>query len=277
MKNLPATIRVKVDPTNPGQFFACCGLLELADRIWDEAQGWFQPGEFRISVGGELAGLMRIVSRVDLIQLDREDDTSSPIEIVLPSGSLRLDWWLDERAGGKELKVWAGTMESVRIARAMQHAIRDGRFQGPDLFDVGLIAYDPDNPSKKVEPFYFDARRGPNAHSRDVGFSPNDLQMTTTAFPAVEFLCLVGLQRGLPARSTRARVFEYYTWTTPVPPALVPAAVCGLLPCCGRLGYRFENWYRTGQRKHKAFRSAIPFQPEDIDERSGAIRPLSER
>ncbi|TWW08183.1 hypothetical protein E3A20_26890, partial [Planctomyces bekefii] len=24
---------VNVDPTNPGQFFACCGLLELADRL----------------------------------------------------------------------------------------------------------------------------------------------------------------------------------------------------------------------------------------------------
>ena len=27
------SIAVSVDPTNPGQFFACCGLLELADRL----------------------------------------------------------------------------------------------------------------------------------------------------------------------------------------------------------------------------------------------------
>jgi hypothetical protein len=32
---------VAVDPTNPGQFFACCGLLELADRLWPGAEGWF--------------------------------------------------------------------------------------------------------------------------------------------------------------------------------------------------------------------------------------------
>jgi CRISPR-associated protein Csb3 len=31
-----ATISVRVDPANPGQFFACCGLLELADRF----MGW---------------------------------------------------------------------------------------------------------------------------------------------------------------------------------------------------------------------------------------------
>ena len=36
-----AAVRVRVDPTNPGQFFACCGLLELADRLWNGAEGWF--------------------------------------------------------------------------------------------------------------------------------------------------------------------------------------------------------------------------------------------
>ncbi len=29
-----ANIAIPVDLTNPGQFFACCGLLELADRLW---------------------------------------------------------------------------------------------------------------------------------------------------------------------------------------------------------------------------------------------------
>jgi CRISPR-associated protein Csb3 len=258
MNNPEPSIRVNVDPTNPGQFFACCGLLELADRKWDQAEGWFERGTFCVSVGGQLPELIQIVSQVELTQLDPDDDTSSPIEIGPPIRTLRLDWWRDEQTGGKELKVWAGTMESGRIARAMQRALCDTRFHVPGLFDVGMVAYDPDNASKKVEPFYFDARRGPNAHSRDVGFSPNDLQMTTTAFPAVEFLCLVGLQRCRPAKTNQPRVFEYHTWTTPIPPPLAPAAVCGLLPHNGRLGYRFENWYRTGQRKHKAFRSATP-------------------
>ena len=45
MTNPEPSIRVKVDPTNPGQFFACCGLLELADRLWPGAEGWFGVGE----------------------------------------------------------------------------------------------------------------------------------------------------------------------------------------------------------------------------------------
>lgn len=32
---------INVDVTNPGQFFACCGLLELAHRLWPGADGWF--------------------------------------------------------------------------------------------------------------------------------------------------------------------------------------------------------------------------------------------
>jgi len=258
------SIRINVDPTNPGQFFACCGLLELADRLWGGAEGWFEHREFHIAGGGELVELVRSASQAELLQVDATNDTSSPIEIGTPFRKLRLDWWQDEQAGGKELKVWAGTMESMRITRAMQYAMRDARFQNGSLFDVGVIAYDPDDITKKVEPFYFDARRGPNAHSRDVGFAPNDLQMTTTAFPAVEFFCLVGLQRCLPTPTDRRRVFTYHTWALSLPPPLLPVGVSGLLSQIGQVGYRFENWYRTGQKKHKAFRSAILNPKETI-------------
>jgi len=257
------SIYAKANPTNPGQFFACCGMLELAERLWPGAEGWFIDGAFCIVCQGTLAKLVQSIGEAKMTQLEQDDQMSSPVEIGAPFRPLRLDWWKDERAGGKDLKVWAGSMEGVRIARAMQHALRSNIFLMPTLFDVGVVVYDPGNPEKKVEPFYFDARRGPNAHSRDVGFSPNDLQLTTTAFPAVEFLCLVGLQRSLPVATDRPRVFDYYTWSKPLELRLLPAAVAGHLPCVERQGYRFENWYRTGQRKHKAFRSAIPLREGD--------------
>jgi CRISPR-associated protein Csb3 len=252
------SIRVNVDLTNPGQFFACCGLLELAYRLWPSAQGWFEGRVFCITGGGDLEELIRKITSAPLAQLDPDDDTGSAIQVGEPFRAFRLDWWQDDRAGGKELKVWAGRMESARIARAMQYAMREERFLLADLFDIGVIAYEPENPEKKVEPYYFDSRRGPNAHSRDVGFSPNDLEMTTTAFPAVELLCLVGLQRCLPAKTKQARVFDYYTWAVPLPPELLPPVVAHELTFPDSRGYRFENWYRTGQKKHKAFRSAVP-------------------
>jgi CRISPR-associated protein Csb3 len=251
-------IRVAVDPTNPGQFFACCGLLELADRLWPKAEGWFERREFCIRSAGTLAELVQALGCAKLTQLDLEDNTGSAIEVGPPFRPLRLDWWQDERAGGKELKVWAGSMESYGIARAMQAVLREEAFHSPRVFDVGMVVPDPNDTNKKKEPYYFDARRGPNAHSRDVGFSPNDLAMTTTAFPAVELLCLVGLQRCLPAKTDRRQVFDYYTWHQPLLPELLCATVPGELQLPGARGYRFENWYRTGQKKHKAFRSALP-------------------
>ena len=249
------SIHIQVDPTNPGHFFACCGLLELAARMTPDAEGWFEDGEFCIRGSGSLDAVITAISTAELIQLKPSDVTASPIHIPAPF-DLRLDWWKSGDRDFAGLIVWAGTMESFRIARAMQHALRGGSFQSADLLNIGVIAYDPDDPTKKVEPFYFDARRGPNAHSRDVGFSPNDLGMTTTAFPAVEFLCLIGLQRCRPQPSGRSRIYDYHLWPQSIPLLLLPAAVLGLLP--SSTCYRFESWYRTGQKKHKAFLTAKP-------------------
>ena len=260
IQNNPS-IEVIVDLTNPGQFFACCGLLELADRLWPGSKGWFEGDRFLIETDGELTQLIEKLSRVELIQIDPDDQTSSPIRIGAPFRELILDWWKDVRSGGADLKVWAGTMESCRIAKSMRKALGDRRFHTSDLLNIGVITYDVDNESKKVEPFYFDARRCPNAHSRDVGFSPNDLHMTTTAYPAVELLCLVGLQRFRPKafpNNDRKYLFEYQAWLKPIPPSIGQAAASGAIPGDSDRRFRFENWYRTGQKKHMAFRSALP-------------------
>lgn len=257
MNDTKPNITVSVDLTNPGQFFACCGLLELASRLTPDAVGWFEPGSFSVSQSQELSELLTAVTGAALRQLDTDDTTASPIQISAPF-DLRLDWWKSGDKTSSDLKVWAGTMESFRIARAMQHAMREPEFATAEIFNIGKVAFDPDDLEKKVEPFYFDARRGPNAHSRDVGFAPNDLGMTTIASPAVEFLCLIGLQRVRPVSIGKPRLFDYHTWSLPLPPVLAPVAAAGLLPDAGARGYRFESWFRTGQRKHKAFITAKP-------------------
>lgn len=253
------TIRVRVDPTNPGQFFACCGLLELADRVWRGAEGWFGDGVFCVHpldvgtpIESTLGGLLRAIAGASLRQVDPENDFSSPVEIPAPF-DLRLDWWEDDHAGGDRLKVWAGSMRSVRIARAMQNVLQRSELQNDALFDYGTVVYDPLEPDKKVEPFYFDARRGSNAQAIDIGFAPDSLQMTNTAYPAVEFLCLVGLQRFRPMPTDTRRVFEYHTWALPLATRIASSAVCGLLTQVESRGFRFENAFRTDQRKHKAF------------------------
>jgi CRISPR-associated protein Csb3 len=41
MRELEPQITMNADVTNPGQFFACCGLLELAHRLWPGTEAWF--------------------------------------------------------------------------------------------------------------------------------------------------------------------------------------------------------------------------------------------
>lgn len=258
--NPQPSITVNVDVTNPGQFFACCGLLELADRRWPGAEGWFADGDqaFLISGSGILDSLVEAIAAAELIHTRPSDPYSSPLIIDAPFRPLSIDWWETDLTGARDLKVWAGTMESFGIAQAMQHAMRNNRFHDSDLFDIGKVVTTPHDAGKKKEPYYFDARRTPNAHSRDVGFSPNDLGLTSIAHPAVELLCLIGLQVARPVLTAESRVYDYFTWHVPLLPNLLLAASTGSLNLADARAYRFENWFRTGQKKHKAFRSAIP-------------------
>lgn len=257
-------IHVHVDPANPGQFFACCGLLELGHRLWKGAEGWFDHGGFCLRpydsdavVGASLEGLVSAIANAQLRQMDLSDDYSSPVEMAHPF-DFRLDWWTDTRSGGGRLKVWAGSMRSFRIARAMQAVLQRAEVQSDRLLDYRTVVYDTLKPDNKVEPFYFDARRGMNAQSIDVGFSPDSLQVKTVAYPGTEFLCFVGLQRCRPLPAAKAHVFEYCTWTHPLTAEVAPLAVCGVLPQVINRKFRFENAFRTDQRKHKAFTSATP-------------------
>lgn len=260
MSNPEPSFSINVDVTNPGQFFACCGLLELADRLWPGAEGWFSDdgSEFNVACDGTLSDLVNAIASANLVHTNPADLYSSPLVIAEPFRPLSIDWWETDQTGAKDLKVWAGTMESFGIAYAMQHALQDERFHGPNLFDIGLVVTTPNNPKKKKEPYYFDARRAHNAHSRDIGFAPNDLNLTSIAHPAVELLCLIGLQVARPAFTDEMRIYDYFTWVVPLMPNLLLAASCGKLGLPGQRRYRFENWFRTGQKKHKAFRSAIP-------------------
>jgi len=334
MNNPSETVfRLRVDPTNPGQFFACCGLLELADRLWGGAEGWFEndDGEFALSVSEPGHDARELVKRLvdaglsgdltPVLQRERQelearkrqlrkngselpqeeeqrrDDLgkllrAGPISIGKPFHCV-LDWWLNQREKGffSAIKVgnvsaarqeeqeadddaipktWAGTQQVLRIAQA---ALVDTTraFETREPFDFKCVMRPVSDPFEderagtderrgrkkgkdKVEPFYFDSRHGANALPLDIGFSPNELGMESKAFPAVELLCLIGLQRCRPCLTDAPLVFEYFTWSVRLQVSVLPAAVSGFLG--QRVGYRFENAYRTDQKKHSGYLQA---------------------
>lgn len=239
-------IRLDVDLTNPGQFFGCCGVFELAQRIWPEVTAHFEAARFVVSAGN-LDELVTKAAQTRLEALEPANQTSSPLRLGNPF-NLRLDWWQIERG----LKTWAGRMAVDRIATSLQRDLPSTLTNG--FFNDGHVVLDVDG--KKVEPYYFDGRRGATALPLDVGFSPDALSLETVAYSATEFFTLVGLQRFRPA-TVKPRVYRYRAWQASLPMTLAALAAANAIPAGGLL-FQFESAFRTDQRKHKAFSPAIP-------------------
>jgi CRISPR-associated protein Csb3 len=239
-------IRVDVDLTNPGQFFGCCGLFELAQRLWPGTTAHFEEATFVVS-DGSLEDLVAQAAMAPLEVLEAANQTSSALWLADPF-CLRLDWWKTERG----LKTWAGRMSVDRIAVSLQRDLPGTLRNG--FFNDGHVVIGADG--KKVEPYYFDGRRGATALPLDAGFSSDALSIETVAFSATEFFALLGLQRFRPYE-LRPRVYRYRAWCAPIPVTLAALAAATVLPDEGKL-FQFESAFRTDQRKHKAFSPSVP-------------------
>lgn len=239
-------IRLDVDLTNPGQFFGCCGVFELAQRLWPAATAHFDGTHFVVS-DGDLRELVTKTVQAPLEVLEPANPTSSALRLANPF-DLRIDWWKVERG----LKTWAGRMSVERIAAGLQRDLPNTLTNG--FFSDGHVVVGADG--KKVEPYYFDGRRGANALPLDVGFSSDALSLETVAYSATEFFALLGLQRFRPSEA-KLRVYRYRAWRAPLPATLAALAAANVLPDEGPL-FQFESRFRTDQRKHKAFSPAVP-------------------
>lgn len=254
-----------LDVTNPGQFFACCGLLELADRLWPGAEGWFEDGSFAIvlpATANSEQPLGELLQSLNDCPLDSDDPEADPKTCPLRLHgpfNLRLDWWLDDE-GGAALKTWAGQQSVTRIAVAMKHAT-SRQATDTKLLETGMVVRDPTDQKTPVEPFYFDARRF--SHALTTGFSLDVQNAETLAHPAVEFLCLVGLQRVRPRLSDQKWCFEYHTWLHPLPSNAVAAVASGCV--LGGSLYQFRLSFRDNQKRYKAFSFAVPRMEMNYD------------
>lgn len=191
--------------------------------------------------------LVAVTARAPLEVLEPNNQTSSALHLGSPF-DLLLDWWKSERG----LKTWAGRMSVDRIATSLQRDLQNTVSNG--FFDDGHVVLGTDG--KKVEPYYFDGRRGATALPLDAGFSSDALSLETVAFSATEFYTLVALQRFRPA-SMKQRIYQYRAWRISLPATLAALAMANAIPDDGPL-FQFESAFRTDQRKHKAFSPAIP-------------------
>jgi CRISPR-associated protein Csx14 len=243
-------LRVSMDPTNPGQFFACCGLWEMAERGGATVLTHFRiearrpryaefvmesESELRI---GEWIGALRQAKASPIAPAEK---SVAPVRIEWNGSAIELDWWLDRfRAEASGLKCWAGQQTSVGITSELLKLL-------PENADERLLNFR----AMTTTRFGVDPRSAWNA--ADLGYSPNEHQQDSATFPAVEMLAAIGLGGFRPATRGRGREREqvYALWAVPLPKAAARLACCA--PWDGLAAQRYR--FRLGKRgNYRVFR-----------------------
>ena len=281
-----SSFSVHVDPTNPGQFFACCGLLELADRLWPGAEGWFEQRQFCMATGGTLEALLDAVAACHMTNTMSEtqharfnaispmtgtqrkaipgvEDEKKELERLLRESHIvlgapfyiTLDWFTDDLAGGSRFKTWAGQQSVLGIANSMKDVLKDKGWRKKDCLTFSAHGCG--------LPFNFDSDLGAQGSAIDVGFSFDPLagsaitRIAPIARPALELLAFVGLQRFRPVEIKGENRFLYTAWSQPLAIEVASPTVCGAIPIVGSRRFEFRLLYRT--KYLKSFLPAIPF------------------
>ena len=273
MANPTPNITIPVDLTNPGQFFACCGLLELADRLWPGAEGWFDgAGQFRVQSAGSISDLLLgaiVEAPVELTHICNELPVKpliAPLAISLDggeSGLIILDFWVRTKfqkgqigaVGNTPWNLWSGRQTTLGIWNQLRSSLRvvvsemSSTDRSADIFNTAMPL---------TGRFGFDSAAAWNA--QDLGFSPNTQSMAADSSPATELLAAIGIQRFRPRRLETDGAFAYTAWTEPASPMVASAAACGALGPAGR-AYRFTI---TSRGQYAALGTATRIQG-DLD------------
>lgn len=256
MNKPTATITIPVDLTNPGQFFACCGLLELADRLWPKAEvegnfstPRFGRSQFRV-FAKESFSSCEIVST--LVKCERkvvhpyqpikgsdgkpvkDAKKTQPVLLTLKDNArgahfaFRLAWWLDELAGRQtRFKTWSAHKSAMDlISEAIENTNAD------KITDENLLQQCVGMTSR----LGLDPRSSWN--TLDTGFSPNDQNLPVDTYAATELLAAIGLESFRPSQSDEDHI--YAVWSHPLPVVVARAAASGKLDIQGITRYRFD-------------------------------------
>jgi CRISPR-associated protein Csx14 len=249
MTSIETNTHITVDPANPGQFFACCGLLELADRLWNGAEGWFEDNQFFLGNHGDLRELLKalVANPAEAITTFANGLTVKPIiaplKISLDAAgckTLLLDSWMRiEHDRGRAIAIgnvpwnfWSGQQTSLGIWNALRAKLKH-QLEGlsnerlPDLFVQrallsGRFGFDP----------------GAAWDALDAGFSPNVQSLSVASSPAVELLAAVGIQRFKPLMFDDRQTFTYTLWPIPLSPAVAACAAAGVAITPGLMRFR---------------------------------------
>lgn len=236
-----STATIPVDLLNPGQVFACLGLVELNEVLFGEARGcfdWTDPTatKFILAVEGDanpVAAALDFLAKAEVRSLAPPDSElvtekwgvatvkaalGDAFPIPVPSSPAPLPAILSSEKHSIELSSWGETNLADSLGTGRDNVkfwAGSGGYPGVGLLrdaldlvraEIGNAYNDPFSLSApQSSSFRFDWRR--DYIPLDVGFSLNEHgKMQPKGYPLVEVLALIGLSH---ARPRRVRKLEY--------------------------------------------------------------------
>lgn len=262
---------IPVDLLNPGQVFACLGLMEAVEVLCGPCEGVFeqQAGEtlsvFRFETAQASDPLETVVSFLERAEVRalaphgsglrakepgvateelggtsypcKPPDTPSALPVLIRHGdrTMRIEHWADG-SSRDTVKFWAGAggysgAALTRDALCAIGGLSDDFRQAARQAPFGIEA-------PMSSSFRFDWRR--DYVPMDVGFSPNShAQLTMVGYPFVEILAAIGLQHARPSRvSPRDKLRYRYGVSTVRLPTTFVRVVLGAQP----FGFPFRRF-----------------------------------
>ena len=247
-------LTVPLDPLNPGQFLACCGLLESLSWANPNILAFFEASEStprfaRFHVQGatpkDLARTLHALKHAVAEGEGDQKDGIRPMRLSTETGpEIILDWWLNEfRIETTDLKCWAGQVTTAKLFADLLPLL------DPDTSANGIFTQSALTKSK----FGIDPRSAWNA--LDLGFSPDAHNRDAATYPAVEILGAIGLQSI--RLNVERRTAAYFLWTTALPLAIVRLAAGDAWEGLPHYGYRFAISKRGQSYKYFEFAELI--------------------
>ena len=243
---MSSSMSFPVDVTNPGHFFACCGLLYAADHFFNKAEGCFVGNKFTLQTDCEKNPLLEIINKIlpqeqqdldDLLICD--DDEANDTAIFLVNLKIRLDFWnhFDNRP---KIKLFAGNQKSKVILLRWLKNIQEKK-DDPLLNCKPFDVYVHDLPSG------FDTSTSWNA--LNMGFSLNEqkLNQKIKTYPIIEFFAHIGVQSYAWSKY-KSSFYIYHTWPQLFPISIVTAIASGSLKIPGSRCFKFDL-KKSGENK----------------------------
>jgi len=247
-----------VDLANPGQVFACLGLMEAAEVLLGEAEGGFDwqnevKPQFTLRAAEEsnpVGAVLDFLAEADpnafpppgsgfdaskAVTFPSATPDKNTLPILLGGGNwpqIVLSHWADG-SSRNSFKLYSGNRSALTIAQAMLKGIKD-LWDGKES---GIVQ----EPFHALAPmggsFNFDPRGTWSAI--DAGYSPNEHDHQVVASPLVELLAAWGLEHARPRKENSGHV-RYAVWGTMLPVMLARPAMAGTLPSIPARHFRFR-------------------------------------